>query len=96
MNGIRQRLEAHRDDVLVLLEETTRTARLYEGFRLAGAVSHLARAQALLGEELENLAGGSKQEEASAGEQLAVANEDDTPIDGISPAPTPGPRRLTD
>jgi hypothetical protein len=94
MNGIRQRLEAHRDDVLVLLEETTRTARLYEGFRLAGAVSHLARAQALLGEELEVLVGGSKQEEA--GEPPAVANEDATPIDGISPAQTPGSRRLTD
>jgi hypothetical protein len=91
MREVRRRLEAHRNDALVLLEETTRTARLYEGFRLAGAVSHLARAQALLREELDNLVGGSKQEEA--GEQPSVANEDATPIDGISPAPAPGPRR---
>jgi len=44
MSEIRERLHAHRNDALVLLEEVTRTAQLHSGFRLAGAVGHLARA----------------------------------------------------
>jgi hypothetical protein len=60
MSELRDRLEAHRNDSLVLLKEASRTAQLYAGFRLAGAVSHLARAQVLLAEELEALSAGAE------------------------------------
>jgi hypothetical protein len=82
MSEIRQRLEAHRNDALVLLGEISHTARLLESFRLSGAVGHLARVQVLLSEELEGLSGMAKQEPASfkgGGE----VREDDTPADGI-------------
>lgn len=59
MSEIRNRLEAHRRDALILLREVSHTATLHEGFRLAGAVGHLARAQVLLVEEMEGLAGES-------------------------------------
>lgn len=62
MSEIRQRLEAHRDDAEVLLQQVSRTATMHEGFRLAGAVGHLARAQVLLAEELKGLAGESESE----------------------------------
>lgn len=84
MSEIRHRLEVHRNDALVLLQELTRTAQLHAGFRLAGAVGHLARAQVLLAEELEGLLGRSK-EEATSGRFGAPSPEsqDDTPVDGI-------------
>jgi hypothetical protein len=82
MTEIRHRLEVHRNDALVLLEEVTRTARLHEGFRLAGAVGHLARAQVLLAEELDGLPAVSKQEPASS-EGGGEVPEDETPADGI-------------
>lgn len=83
MGEVRHRIEAHRDDVSVLLEQANQTAKLYSGFRLAGAVGHLARAQALLKEELAILA----EEETSpplkdTTEPSSVAN-DETPVDGI-------------
>lgn len=77
MAEIRERLESHRQDALILLQELTRTAALYEGFRLAGAVGHLARAQVLLAEELEGLPRGSKQEPASAAG--GPQSQDETP-----------------
>ena len=80
MSEIRERLEAHRKDALVLLQQVTGTARLHEGFRLAGAVGHLARAQVLIAEELFGLPGESKQEKPSSGGESA--GEDDTPPDG--------------
>jgi hypothetical protein len=52
---------------LILLQEASRTAQLYEGVCLADAVSHLARAQVLLAEELESL-GWSEQEASAEGE----------------------------
>ena len=55
MSDVRERLESHRKDVLILLQEASRTAELYEGVSLADAVSHLARAQALLAEELKDV-----------------------------------------
>ncbi len=57
MNKIRNRLELHRKEALLLLQEVSHTATLHDGFRLAGAVSHLARAQVLLAEEMNGLAG---------------------------------------
>ncbi|HEV8581374.1 MAG TPA: hypothetical protein VGX68_20095 [Thermoanaerobaculia bacterium] len=82
MSEIRERLEAHRLDALVLLGAISTTATLHSGFRLAGAVGHIARAQALLAEELFSLPGESKPEKTAAGEP-AGAGEDETPIDGI-------------
>jgi hypothetical protein len=79
MSEIRQRIAAHRQDALVLLSQLTSTARLYEGFCLAGAVRHLARTQALLAKELNGLANASERETASA----AHTDQDDTPVDGI-------------
>jgi hypothetical protein len=67
MSEIEDRLAAHRNDARVLLQEVSRTAQLHAGFRLACAVSHLARAQALLGEELDDLRSRSKQERNSPG-----------------------------
>jgi hypothetical protein len=85
MTEIRHRLEAHRKDALVLLEETAKTARLYEGFRLAGAVCHIARAQVLLTEEIEGFSGSSAQEASSATGSVgsSAQNDDPTPVDGI-------------
>lgn len=83
MAAIRERLEAHRKDVLMILHEASRTATLFEGFRLAGAVGHLARAQALLSEELEGLPRASKQETVSG--ESEPRNEDETPMEGIRP-----------
>ncbi len=83
MSEIRERLEAHRQDALLLLREISATAVRYTGFRLAGAVGHLARAQVLLTEELEGLPVVSKQE---AGSPVSKArNEDETPVEGIRP-----------
>ncbi len=64
MNKIRNRLELHRKEALLLLQEVSHTATLHDGFRLAGAVSHLARAQVLLAEEMDGLGGGAKPEPA--------------------------------
>jgi hypothetical protein len=80
MSEIRQRLEAHRNDALVLLGAISHTARLLESFRLSGAVVLLARAQVLLAEELLGLLVVSKQQTASEGGEVP---EDDTPKDGI-------------
>ena len=55
----------------MLLQEVSRTALLHSGFRLAGTVSHLARAQALLEEELEGLPDTSKQEGAASASSSA-------------------------
>jgi hypothetical protein len=91
--NVRERLEVHRTDALVLLEEVSRTARAHEGFRLAGAVGHLARAQVLLAEELFGLPERSKPEDG-ASEGFAVRSAergDDTPVDGIRlVTPRPG------
>lgn len=87
MSEIHERLEVHRQDALVLLREVSHTAALHSGFRLAGAVGHIARAQVLLTEELFGLPGESKQEKTS-GSKAAGASEDETPIDGISPPRT--------
>jgi hypothetical protein len=54
MEDIRDRIQQHRTDVLLILAEVTKTATLYVSNELAGAVSHLARAHALLTEELES------------------------------------------
>ncbi len=81
MNEIRERLAVHRQDALFLLQAVTGTATLYDGFRLAGAVGHLARAQVLLAEELISLPCGSKQ--ATAGAAGEPGNEDETPVDGV-------------
>jgi hypothetical protein len=84
MSEIRRRVEAHRNDALVLLEEVTRTARLYEGFRLAGAVGHLARVQVLLAEELDGLPGVSKQEAARSQSGGPPSTDlEETPADGL-------------
>jgi hypothetical protein len=56
MDGVRDRLEIHRVDTVTLLQKTTETARLHATVGLADAVSHLARAHALLARELELLA----------------------------------------
>ncbi|HEV8579922.1 MAG TPA: hypothetical protein VGX68_12670 [Thermoanaerobaculia bacterium] len=85
MSEIRERLKAHRLDVLVLLQEVSHTATLFSGFRLAGAVGHIARAQVLLAEELFGLSGGSEGVETSSSADPAAALEDATPVDGISP-----------
>jgi hypothetical protein len=78
---IRERLQAHWRDVLVLLEEIARTARLHEGLRLAKAVGHLGRVQVLLAQELDGLPGESESEPASlAG---GPPDQDDTPAEGI-------------
>jgi hypothetical protein len=61
----------------------THSLSLSQRFRLAGALGHIARAQALLAEELFGLPDESKQEKA-AGES-AEAGEDDTPVDGLRP-----------
>jgi hypothetical protein len=93
MSDVRERLEAHRNDASVLLEQVSRTARTHEGFRLAGAVGHLARAQVLLTEELFGLPEGSKPEDGSSGGcALQPADRgDDTPLDGIRlVTPRPG------
>ena len=81
MSEIRNRLEAHRSDVLVLLDEAAQTARFHEGFRLAGAISHLARAQALFAEELSGLPEVSKEEKAPT-EEPSV-DPDETPAERI-------------
>ncbi len=81
MTEIRERLEAHWQDVLVLLQEVGKTAIQQTGFRLAGAVGHLARAQVLLAEELEGLPRVSKQEATSA--VSGPHDEDATPAGGI-------------
>ena len=83
MSEIRHRLEAHRNDVLILLDEAAQTARFHEGFRLAGAISHLARAQALFAEELDGLPAASEERGASSQGEPAMAGEDATPVDGI-------------
>jgi hypothetical protein len=91
MSDFRSRLEAHRDDVLVLLDEVRRTARLHEGSGLAGVVSHLAQAQALLMKELDGLPEVSKEEPASPKDPSA--DPDDTPAERIRLAkrkPPPG------
>lgn len=79
MSDFRTRLEAHRDDVLVLLDEVRRTARLHEGSGLAGVVSHLAQAQALLAGELEGVPEVSKEVPASPKEP--TADPDETPAE---------------
>lgn len=92
MNGLRDRLEVHRREALILLQETSRTAQLYEGFRFAGAVCHLARAQVLIAEELKYLSGGSKKEEEATSEDLVgrpAANEGATPVDEIGLTTSP-------
>ena len=67
MNGVRDLLEAHRKDVVALLEKVTKTARLHSSSELAGAITSIARAQMLLAEELDYLAdeegSGSTEEE---------------------------------
>jgi hypothetical protein len=82
MNEIRQRLEVHRNDVLVILEAVSSTARLHEGLRLAGAIGHLARTQALLTEELFGLGSGSGPRPVSSQDHGEPSLED-TPIDGL-------------
>jgi hypothetical protein len=84
MSDVRERLESHRKDVLILLQEASRTAQLYEGVCLADAVSHLARAQALLAEELDGLSDASKQEEGSP--EVATGGESErstSPINSL-------------
>ena len=82
MNEIRERLEAHRFDVLVLLQEISKTAALHDGFRLAETVGHIARAQVLIAEELFGLPGESKE---TGAREPAGTREDDTPIEGLRP-----------
>jgi hypothetical protein len=52
---IRERVEVHRMDTIVLLQKTAETARLHPTVNLADVVSHLARAHALLAGELDLL-----------------------------------------
>jgi hypothetical protein len=85
MSEIRERLQAHRKDTLILLQEVTRTAAMHEGFRLAGAVGHLARAQVLLAEELHSLPGGPQPEAASS--TGTPPSEDATPVNGVRLTP---------
>lgn len=80
MISFRARLEQHRQDVLVLLEEITRTATVHANPDVAGAVRALARAHSHLVEELRF----SPAIEGSEG--AAISDEDSTPIDGISGA----------
>jgi len=82
MSEIRHRLEVHRNDALVLLEEVTRTARLHEGIRLAGALGHMAQAQVLLAEELFSLSDAAEGEPQFTAERSTQSN-DDTPVDGV-------------
>jgi hypothetical protein len=88
MSTISGRLAAHCNEVGILLAEVSRTAQLHPGFRLAGAVSHLARARELLAEEVEALAEGGRREEASSAGRPAAARQDDTPVDGIPQVPS--------
>jgi hypothetical protein len=81
MSDIRNRLESHRLDVLVLMDETAQTARFHEGFRLAGAISHLARAHALLSEELDGLPSVSK--EPPSPPQKPAADPDETSPEAV-------------
>ncbi len=85
MTEIRERLEAHWQDVLVLLQEVGKTAIQHTGFRLAGAVGHLARAQVLLAEELEGLPRGS--EKAPVSVEGRLRDEEATPAEGIYVGP---------
>jgi hypothetical protein len=82
MSEIRERLEVHRNDALVLLEAVSSTARLHEGLRLAGAVGHLARAQVLLAKELFGLGGASGPRPVSS-QDYDEPSLEDTPIDGL-------------
>ena len=95
MNKIRDRLAAHCNELGILLAEVSRTDKLHSGFRLAGAVSHLARARVLLAEELAALAEGGRRDEASSAGRPAAAREDDTPVEGIRQVPS-GPTRDRD
>jgi hypothetical protein len=52
---IRERLEVHRMDTIILLQKIAETARVHPTVNLADAVSHLARAHALLTGELDLL-----------------------------------------
>jgi hypothetical protein len=90
MSEIRDRLAAHQNDVRVVLQEVSRTSQLHAGFRLACAVSHLARAQTLLAEELDGLPGETEQPETSP-KIAATPREEDTPVDGIGLRPKPHP-----
>jgi len=84
MSEVRSRLEAHRKDVLVLLKEVSHTAQLHDGFRLAGAVGHIARAQVLLAEELFGLPEGAERPASTKSPGAPTAQfSDDTPAEGI-------------
>ncbi|HEV8583182.1 MAG TPA: hypothetical protein VGX68_29290 [Thermoanaerobaculia bacterium] len=56
MEAIQQRLDVHRMDTAILLQSAAETAKLHPSVGLADAVSHLARAHALLARELDLLA----------------------------------------
>lgn len=92
IDEIRELLETHRQDALVLLQTVSRTAQLYEGFRLAGAVGHLARAQELLSEELEGLPRKPEPKPVSPQSRAASTfeSQDDTPLNGIHPSRSKG------
>ena len=83
MSELKDRLTAHRNDALALLGQVSRTAQLHSGFRLAGAVSHIARAQVLLAEELESLVGVSKPGGDSSITESGEGEEESTPVNGI-------------
>lgn len=83
MSGLRQRLETHRHDALLLLREITHTATAHAGFRLAGAVGHIARAQELLAEELRGLPEVCKDSASSQECGEPSVDLEETPADGI-------------
>jgi hypothetical protein len=85
MIGIEERLRTHRQDILILLEEVTRTAQMYAGVEVAAAVSHLARAQRFLAEELRAKAPAETRFPARQ-EAPATGDGDITPVDGIRDA----------